>query len=391
MKVLLTHRYFVPDSSPYGVIMRRIAQDLAAAGHEVEVLTSRPSYGRDPTKAPRRERLGDIAVKRVWVLSEASRNPLARLVNVLLYCAALFSYTLRARADVVTAGSFPPVIAAWSAGLAARLSGSRFVYHMQDIHPEVSTYSGGRLGRALPARLLTALDNQTLRRADAIVTLSEDMAGTLRARGLGPLPITVINNPALEIGGEALAPPPELVKPTGTTRVIFAGNLGRFQNLPLLAEGVALCFDAHPELELMFLGDGVALPELKARWGNHPRVRFAPFLPFAQARGVIGGADIGLVSLSPNMYRVAYPSKVSTYLDVGLRILALVEPDSQMARDLESRNAGTVPRAATPEAIGAALETLLTALPGTIGAAPEQPTWPALIAGLDPPNKTRQD
>lgn len=395
MKILLTHRYFVPDSSPYGVILRRIGKELAAAGHEVEVFTSRPSYGRDPGKAPRREQLGDVAVRRVWVLSEAGRSPLVRVINVLLYCMALFFHTLRARADVVTACTFPPVLAAWSASLAARLSGARFVYHMQDIHPEASTYSGGRLGFGLPARLLTALDNQTLRRADAIVTLSEDMAETLRARGLGPLPIILINNPALETDGETAAPPRELVKPAGMTRVLFAGNLGRFQNLPLLAEGVAQCFDAHPELELMFLGDGVALPELKARWADHPQVRFAPFLPFAQARGIIGGADIGLVSLSANIYRVAYPSKVSTYHDLGLRILALVEPESQMARDLKRHGTGAVPREATPEAIGAALETLLAAPPGIIGEPPEQMTWPDLIAGLganaagtDPSNRS---
>jgi glycosyltransferase involved in cell wall biosynthesis len=313
-------------------------------------------------------------------LSEGRRNPLARFLNALIYCAALFFHILRARADVVTASTFPPVLAAWSASLAARLSGARFVYHVQDIHPEVSVYSGGRLGRGLPARLLTALDNQTLRRANAIVTLSEDMADTLRARGLGQLPITLINNPAFEPDGDPIAPPVDLIKSAGTTRVIFAGNLGRFQNLPLLTAGVAKCFAAHPELELLFLGDGVALPELKALWSNHPQVRFAPFLPFAQARDIIGGADIGLVSLNANIYRVAYPSKVSTYLDLGLRILALVEPESHLARGLVNRGAGAVPREPTPDAICAALETLLAEQSSEIGAAPEQLTWPVFLA-----------
>jgi len=387
MKVLLTHRYFLPDSSPYGIILRRIGTDLAEAGHEVDIFTSRPSYGRNLAKAPRREHLGKIAVRRVWVLSETNRNPIARIVNVLIYCVALFFHTLRARVDVVTACTFPPVVAAWTASLAARFTGAKFVYHVQDIHPEVSVYSGGLLGRRLPARILTALDNQTLRRADTIVTLSEDMAETLRARELGPLPITVINNPALETNGEAIAPPSELVKPAGKIRVIFAGNLGRFQNLPLLADGVAQCFGRHPELELMFLGDGVALPELKKRWGNHTQVRFAPFLPFAQAREIIAGADIGLVSLNPNIYRVAYPSKVSTYLDLGLRILALVEPESQMAHDFKRQGIGAVPHVATPEAIGSALEALIKVPPQLFKLPPLQPTWPSLIAELSTSKK----
>lgn len=358
MRILLTHRYFVPDTAPYGAILRIIGEELAGAGHDIEVFTSRPSYGQDTPDAPARENLGKISVRRIRVLPEASRNPLARVINVLIYCVTLFAHVRLSRADVVTAGTFPPVLAAWSASLAARLAGARFIYHVQDIHPEVSTFSGGRMGRGLPARILRALDNQSLRRADAIVTLSQDMAETLRARGLGTLPIHIIDNPPLE-AGEPVPPPADLIKPEGTVRVIFAGNLGRFQNLPLLAEGVALCFDDHPELELMFLGDGVALPELRARWGDHPQVRFAPFLPFAQAQGIISGADIGLVSLSTNIYRVACPSKIATYRHLGLRILALVEPESALARDVEAEGRGAVPASPEPRAIAEALEKVL--------------------------------
>lgn len=385
MKVLLTHRYFYPDRSPYGVILRQISKELADAGHEVSVFTSLPSYGREPTKAPRHESLGNVHVRRIWVLSEASRNPLARVINVFIYCISLFFFVLRSRADIVTACSFPPVVAGWSASLAAKLSGASFIYHVQDIHPEVSIYSGGLQEHGLPARLLKALDNQTLKRASAIVTLSHDMASTLRARGLMSLPITVMNNPALEAKGETVAPPTELIKPQGMKRVIFAGNLGRFQNLPLLAEGIAKCLDNHPKLELMFLGDGVALDELKERWAEHSQVRFAPFLPLDQALGVIRSADIGLVSLNANIYRVAYPSKLSTYLNLGLRVLALVEPESQMAQDLHRQGVGAVPQQANPESIAAALEALLASTPNDVAYAQENMTWPALIASLENP------
>jgi colanic acid biosynthesis glycosyl transferase WcaI len=363
MKVLLTHRFFWPDTAPYAVMLRAIGDALAEAGHDVHVLSSMPSY-RSETRlddTPPRERLGALQVRRICVFGDEKRNPLRRLANVVLYCWALFMTVLRLRPDVVTASTFPPVVAAWSASLAAQIVGARFVYHVQDIHPELSQFSGGGLGRGLPRQILRRLDNQTLRRADAIVTLSKDMAETLRARGVGPLPITLINNPALEPDGKTIAPPPELVKRAGIIRVIFAGNLGRFQNLPLLAKGVAQCFDAHPELELMLLGDGESLAELKARWGTHPQVRFAPFLPFSQARGLIAEADVGLVSLSPSIYKVAYPSKIATYQYLGLKILALIEPESQLARDLERRGEGTVPTAATPSAIAEALERLIAA------------------------------
>lgn len=359
MRILLTHRYFWPDTAPYGLILRQLGEDLSDAGCEVSVFTSKPSYGKDLEDAPSRARLGKVNVRRIRVLPDSRSLPPIRVFNMLHYSAALFFHVLGARADVVTAGTFPPVLAGWSASLAARTTGARFIYHVQDIHPELSGQTSGRLGRGLAARLLRWLDNQTLRRADTIVTLSEDMAETLRARGLGDLPIAILNNPPLK-ANELVDPPPELIKPEGRVRVIFAGNIGRFQNLPLLAEGVARCFEAHPNLELMFMGDGVALDALKARWGEHPQIRFAPFLPFNQARAVIAGADIGLVSLSPGLYRVAYPSKLSTYLDLGLTVLALIEPESRMAQMLETTGQGAVAALPEPEAIGAALERLLS-------------------------------
>ena len=362
MKILLTHRYFWPDTAPYALMLRAIGDGLAEAGHEVHVFASKPSY-RGGVTAPAREDLGALKVRRGWVFQERRTNPALRALNVALYALALFWRVLRLRPDVVSASTFPPVLAAWFASLAARLVGAKFVYHMQDIHPEVSRYSGGRLGRGLPGKILTWLDNQTLRRAAAVIVLSADMADTLAARGLGDLPVHVINNFQLDVFGGAEAPPAELTRDPARTRVIFAGNLGRFQNLPLLAEGVARCFDNHPELELFFLGDGAALPELKARWGDHPQVRFGPFLPFAQARPLIEDAQVGLVALTPDIYRVAYPSKILTYAGLGVPVLALVEPESRLAQELEGAGIGAV--AATPDAdrIAAALEALLAARP----------------------------
>ncbi len=357
MKILFSHRYYHPDTPPYAHMLRVIAGHFAAAGHDVRVFAGRPSY-RGLANVARIEDTR-VTVKRCWVFRENRSNILTRVLNVLLYSTRLCFNILRHRPDVVTASTFPPVIAGWTASLAARLIGAKFVYHMMDIHPEVSKYSGGRLGRGLPFRILRWLDNQTLRRAAAIVVLSEDMADTLRRRNLGNLPIHIINNFMPEDNSPDIPAPDNLLKATGVFRVIFAGNLGNFQNLPLLADGVARCFATHPKLELLFLGDGAALPKLAEKWEKHPQVRFAPFLPFAQARCLIAGADVGLVSLSKDIYRVSYPSKMMVYLGLGTPVLALIEPNSALAAEIGTHALGAVPAKATPEAIEHALLQLL--------------------------------
>ncbi len=360
MKLLFTHRYYYPDTPPYASMLRTIAQHFATSGHDVHVFASKPSYRNVSNVAD--DAADDISVKRCWVFRENRANPLTRILNVFLYCGALFITILRLRPDVVTASTFPPVIAGWVASLAARLVGAKFIYHMQDIHPEVSKYSGGRIGRGWAFRLLRWMDNQTLRRSSSIVVLSEDMANTLCSRGTGDLPIVVINNFLLENFKKDEAAPAELQKPKGMYRVIFAGNMGRFQNLPLLAKGVARCFERHPDLELFFLGDGAGLAELREKWGHHKQVQFAPFLPFTQARELIAESDAGLVSLTPDMYRVAFPSKMMTYIGLDTPVLALVEPHSVLAADIMENRLGVIPTDATAEAIETALERLM-ALP----------------------------
>ncbi|KAB7609845.1 glycosyltransferase family 4 protein [Amylibacter sp. SFDW26] len=355
MKILLTHRYYWPDTAPYALMLRIIAQHFSSKGHDVNVFASKVSYRDMQNADDTSEADKKIKVHRTWVFNESTRNPLIRILNVIIYCVTLCLHILRTKPDVVTASTFPPVIAAWFASWASRIVGAKFIYHMMDIHPEVSEYSGGLLGRRLPAKILRAMDNQTLKRSFAIVVLSNDMGTTLKARSIGELPIHVISNFMLDSTMD-VAPPAELVKQSGKIRVIFAGNLGRYQNLDLLVEGVAKCFPDYPNLELLLLGDGILLPSLKRKWEHHSQVKFGPFLPFAQARSLIRDADIGVISLSSNIYKVASPSKTQTYLGLSLPVMLMVEAKSELAKTVENNNLGSVVANIDPEGVSLALK-----------------------------------
>lgn len=353
VKILFTHRFFWPDAAPYATFLRAIADRCARAGHDVEVFAGIPSYNGAAEPVLRRETLGGVRVTRGFIFRQEKRSMLLRLANVAIYCALLFVRILRSRPDVVTASTYPPIVAALTAGLAAHLVGARFLYHVQDIHPEVSKLSGGMLGRFPLFGILCWLDTCALRLAWRIVTLSDGMAETLRARSprlAGQ--IRIINNLSLD-GGEPPAPsPPE----TGRFRVIFAGNLGRYQDLPLVAAGVTRLFDRHPGLELMFLGSGAMERELRATWGDYARVTFHPFVPFEEARAILHASHLGIVSIIPGLAAVAYPSKILTYQSLGLPILGLVDPDSHIARELDATGAGVVVRDRSESGVAEALE-----------------------------------
>ena len=76
MRILLVHRYFLPDTPPYASILYEIAKHLAKQGHEVEVLTSFPSYKSKQTliSAASLEEVDGVKIRRVRLLDDHNRN-----------------------------------------------------------------------------------------------------------------------------------------------------------------------------------------------------------------------------------------------------------------------------------------------------------------------------
>ncbi len=338
MRILIVYRYFWPDTPPYAAMLRDITGWLAESGHQVEVLTAQPAYkpevGIPPQ--PKKEMLGNVKVRRLWLLPESGRGA-ARAINAALFVFQAFLITLFGqRRDVVWTATMPPVFQAFVLMLAVKLRGSRFLYHMQDIYPEVGV-SGGILANGKMARILRWFDNQTLNQTDVNVVLSDDMKMAISQRGAEPDHVAVINNYAWGRTGETGEIKSDKNDPM---RFVFAGNVGRFQNLGPLVEAFSSIDGAFAELHL--LGEGKAKQELQRQVNESgaQNIHFHDHLPDDQAYTFMRGCDVGIVTLMPELYRYAFPSKVWTYMAADLPILAIVEAHSNLARLIEDNSIG---------------------------------------------------
>jgi glycosyltransferase involved in cell wall biosynthesis len=343
MRIVLIHRYFWPDSPPYAHILRDIAVALGERGHRVTVLTCQPSYDETAAAAPAREQIAaSVEVRRFRVLSDR-RSSVLKAVNLAWFGLRLLWIRRSLGAvDVVMAASSPPLAVARVGSVVARRSRARFIYHKQDIYPEV-VIAPGILRSRFIASVLRKADVKTERRADRIVVLSQDMLETVVARGTPRPRVEVINNfdPwQFESADRDSASSARQGRPC----VVFAGNLGRFQNLEtILAAAVKLGPEAP--LDLHFFGRGALAGALQEQataahlhWvhfhGHRPPDEVARFLRVE--------ADIGIVSLAPGVFRAAYPSKTMSYLRNGCPVLLIVEPDSDLARSVIDAGAGFV-------------------------------------------------
>lgn len=344
MRIILIHRYFWPDTPPYAHILREIAVRLGEAGHQVTVLTCQPSYNRSVVgRAAAWERLSENVQVRRWPVLPDRRFAALKALNLVWFCVrVLLARRSVGPAQVVMAASAPPIAMAMAGRLLARRSGARFVYHKQDIYPEVVT-APGILPHGRRSAALRWLDTTTERAAARVVVLSDDMARTVEERGVDTSKIAVINNfdPWQIDAGDADADD-DVPNATGDFHVVFAGNLGRFQNLETVI-AIARELRSEKEIAFDFIGDGALRGTLEDYVARHElrNVRLHGYLPPAElARFLRTEADLGVVSLMPGVIRAAYPSKTMSYLRQGCPVLALVEADSALAQAVESSGAG---------------------------------------------------
>ncbi len=341
MKVLAIHRYYWPDTPPYASMLRAIVGQWVKDGHDVDVLSSQPSYktGVDNPRQPVRESVDGVNVIRLNLPPESGR-PLVRIGNALVLGLGVFwQAVVRKRYHVIMVSTSPPVLAGWFVALAARLTGARFIYHCMDIHPEIGRISGEFRNPRLFS-LLSRLDRWTCSQAQPVVVLSHDMAESLIARNRDKPPKTaVINNFSLPSGDGTSSQLP-FPWPTEQFVLLFAGNIGRFQGLDTLVDAMVKLRDRQ-DIRLVMMGDGTEKERLaRLAEENGARISFVGHQPVEVAKASMIRASAGFVSLLPQLYRFAYPSKTMTYLEQGCPILVAVETDSCLARDVVDSGAG---------------------------------------------------
>lgn len=361
MRILAVHRYFWPDTPPYASFLRLIGGRWVADGHQVEILSAQPSYtsAHDVEPRPRAEIVDQLTVSRVPVVPESGRLP-GQLLNLVAFPVQVAARILFGpHRDVVMCSTAPQVTLGFAVSIAAKCRRSSFIYHCMDLHPEIGRLSG-EFANPVAYSLLAAMDRSTMRLAARIIVLSEDMRSAVIAREPSLAPkIEVLNNFALpDFSEEAVEPlegPPE-----DTLRIVFTGNLGRYQGLESVVDALRLLPPGSP-VEMVFMGEGKAKQELEAAAAAVEQrpdvtVRFIPHGSPAAARALMRTAHLGLVSLAPEVVKFAYPSKTATYAVEGLPLLVACEQDSELARSVRDGGLGLTVETGDAEAMAAAIQ-----------------------------------
>ena len=333
MKVLIISQYYPPEPPSMAATL---AHRLSKGGHLVRVITGYPNYPLGKlyegfTQHWRHyARDGSIQILRVPLFVDHSQSMIQRSLNYLsfgLSAATARGFARGADVIYVYATQMTPAFGPWLWHLTG---GAPYVLHVQDLWPDSITGSS-MIGKVSAARavdtVLTPWLTSTYRHAAAVIGIAPTMVKTLIERGAPQERTHLVYNWAKE--GSAPLGSGSSAKDSGEgTRIVYAGNVGDMQDLETAVRAAHLTKDAG--IRLMIIGDGVALPRIRALCAQlgASNVHFQGRIPRDQMGRIYDAADYTLVSLKdlPN-FRGTIPSKFQASLSHGVPVITTVQGD----------------------------------------------------------------
>lgn len=331
MRVLIFSQYYYPEGVPKP---HELAEELAAQGHEVFVLTGYPHYpGGKLAEGYKlglmhREKIRKIPVLRLFELPYHSTNALLRMANYLSFMlSAPFGAFLTPKVDVIYVWHPPQTIgvAAWLISLIKR---APFVYDVQDIWGHFTVLSGMVREGSLAIKIIRMLEKFVSRRAHHLIVQTEAGREYFAERGVQKEKISILPHWIDEkmFAAARSDDRAKMRKEYGWEDkfiVLFAGNLGIVQGLDSVIEAAKQISNGNSKI--VFVGDGTDKPRLEKlaeELNVGDKVEFVERQPMEKMPAFMAAADALLVSLKKSeLTKFVIPSKTVAYLASGKPIL----------------------------------------------------------------------
>jgi colanic acid biosynthesis glycosyl transferase WcaI len=374
LRILVVCPHFDPDAAaPTGVVMTRIALELAERGHQLHVVTSLPWYREHAIepgwggKLVRHEATPWGRITRLHPFPTDKTNIPARALGFAGFTAEALAFAAATphRPDVVMAMS-PPLTLGPAGWAAARARRAPMVFNIQDVFPDAAVETGTLTNPKVIAAA-ARVERWSYQLADAVTVLSDDLRDNVVAKLEGrrrgsAAKVRVIPN---FVDTSLITPGPtdtayrRELGLVGKQVVLYAGNVGLSQSFDLLVEAARRNLERRPDVAFLVNGGGSALVGLREATAALPNVHFGGFQPPERLADLLATGDVHLVLLKRGLAKASVPSKLYSILAAGRPVLAAVDEGTEVARTVAAAGAGVAVPPDDTDAFCAALDRLL--------------------------------
>ncbi len=221
------------------------------------------------------------------------------------------------------------------------------VYNVQDIFP-INTLVAGKLSKRNPAFILSRyMQSVAYKKADRVVTISEDLAETIQDEGRKDVDViynwSYQNEPYYIKDEDNYFLNTYGIKREDGFRVVYAGNVGQMMGVDMFLS-VADILKDYSDIKLFLIGNGSNFNFLlsKAKERKLDNILFYPQQPMKYAPDVYCMADVNINLLLKGVIYTGMPSKTNTCLLSRKPTVVSMDTDSDTAKKLNKLDLWTV-------------------------------------------------
>jgi colanic acid biosynthesis glycosyl transferase WcaI len=364
LRITFLIQYFDPEPGVFRGLP--LARELVGAGHDVQVITGFPNYPGGKIypgyrmSAWSRETMEGVPVIRVPLYPNHG-SAVGRIANFASFAlsASVLGPLLARPSDLVYVYHPPPTLGVPGAVFKG-LRRTPLVYHIADMWPESVTESGilrSARARDLVGKILGPYCEWVYRQTQVITVLSPGFKRLLVERGVAGEKIEVVYNWVDDAVFRPVPRDERLASELGLAgkfNIVYAGIFGAFQGLDTVIRA-AVKVKHLPDVQIVFVGDGVREAELKALAAGvgATNVRFVGRLAVGDMPKINALSDVLLVHLRDlPFFRATIPSKTQVSLASGRPIIMGVAGDA--ADVIRAADAGLVVPPEDPDALARA-------------------------------------
>ncbi len=327
--LVIINRSFWPVYPVLGEGLLRVAESIASSKKVAVIFQEHENINNHLKHHKRGESVNFFPTR---AFSNSSSSLVKRVLDSVFFMFWVLFCVIRTRPKNIYISTDPPILIPFVVAILSKIIKFKYIYHLQDIHPE-ATNVVVRINEHL-FNLLKKIDNFTLRNADLIITLNEEMKIEIMTRLNINKEISIIENPSIPLNIEVL-----LKKKKGFS---FTGNLGRLQRIPLLINAIKEYEQRGGSLEFAFAGGGVFSNQIFELSKNFSLIRYHGKVSSEEAGSISSSYEWALVPIENEVSRYAFPSKISSYTCSGAKILAICSDETSIAKWVKNNKVGIV-------------------------------------------------
>ena len=327
--LLIINRSFWPIYPVIGEGLLRVAESFASSKKVAVILQDHAKIKKYLKEFKRGIGINFFPIR---AFSNSSSSLIIRILDSIFFVFWVFFILIKTRPKNIYVSTDPPILVPFIIAIFSKIMNFKYTYHLQDIHPE-ATNVVVKINNYL-FKLLKKIDNFTIRNASLLITLNEQMKIEILNRINIRKEITIIENPSIPFNFNI---------PSQKKRgFAFTGNLGRLQRVPLLANAIREYQKSGGSLEFVFAGGGIFSKQIFELSENNSLLKYHGKVSPEQAASISSTYEWGLLPIEDQVTNYSFPSKISSYIYSGAKILAICGTETSVAKWVKLNKVGIV-------------------------------------------------